>query len=68
MKVSALQQNRYGYKPKLPRILSEKLETIAATGSGATKSVADQEELKALFSNTYGKPFVTFTKGKNPGV
>ena len=68
MKVSALQQNRYGYKPKLPRILSEKLETIAATGSGATKSVADQEELKALFSNTYGKPVVTFTKGKNPGV
>lgn len=26
----------------------------------ATESVRDQEQIKALFSNTYGKPTVTF--------
>lgn len=30
-----------------------------------TQSVADQEKIKALFSNTYGKKEVTFEKGQN---
>ncbi len=68
MKISALQQSRYAYNPKLPRILSEKLETIGIVQSGATKSEGDQQELKTLFANTYGKPVVTFTKGKNPEI
>ncbi len=68
MKISALQEARYAYTPKLPAILNQKLETIAAEAGKPTKSIADQNELKELFRHTYGKPVVRFVKGKNPAV
>ncbi len=68
MKISALQQSRYGYKPKLPKILSGSLENIAVVESAATEPAADRKELKELFANTYGKPVVTFQKGKGLGM
>jgi len=65
MKLSALQTARYAYAPKLPAILTAKLDTIAIETGKPTQSVANQAELKAIFKNTYGKPLVTFVKGKN---
>ena len=58
--LSFLGKARAGYKPKLPPSLSKgalKVSTIAGT---ATKSVSDQEQIKALFPNTYGAPILTF--------
>jgi len=66
MKLSALQTARYLYQPKLPAVLNGKLSTIAVEYGKPTNSIADQKELKDLFKNTYGKPVVTFAKGKNP--
>ena len=68
MKLSALQIARYQYAPKLPAVLTAKLETIAIEAGKPTQSIANQAELKNLFKNTYGKPMVTFGKGKNANV
>jgi pyrophosphate--fructose-6-phosphate 1-phosphotransferase len=68
MKLSALQTARYKYAPKLPAILTAKLEQIAIETGKPTQSIANQTELKNLFKNTYGKPMVTFVKGKNNDV
>jgi pyrophosphate--fructose-6-phosphate 1-phosphotransferase len=68
MKLSALQTARYAYAPKLPAILTAKLEQIAIETGKPTQSIANQTELKNLFKNTYGKPMVTFVKGKNNDV
>ena len=68
MSISPLQKSRYEYKPKLPRILSGDLGNIAIEESGATEAVADRDELKALFANTYGRPVVTFKEGKHGSI
>ncbi|MCQ2596042.1 MAG: diphosphate--fructose-6-phosphate 1-phosphotransferase [Treponemataceae bacterium] len=68
MSISALQKARYEYQPKVPAILTEKLDNIAIEFGKATESVADQADLKSLFKNTYGKPLATFKKGANPDV
>ncbi len=68
MKISALQTARYGYAPKLPAVLAGKPETVAIEAGKPTQSIADQAELKKIFEHTYGKPLVTFVKGKNPSV
>lgn len=68
MKLSALQKARYQYEPKLPAVLAAKLDTIAIEKGKPTQSVANQAEMKSLFKNTYGKPLVTFVKGKNKDV
>ena len=60
MKISALQQARAAYQPKLPQALKE---TVKLCEGAATESVADQEAIKAMFPNTYGLPIVTFEKG-----
>jgi pyrophosphate--fructose-6-phosphate 1-phosphotransferase len=65
MEISALQKARYGYKPKLPASLSQDVSAIAAELGASTESVADQEDLRALFKFTYGKPLAVFVKGKN---
>jgi pyrophosphate--fructose-6-phosphate 1-phosphotransferase len=59
MKKSALQIARAAYKPKMPKALygSVKIEEGAAT-----QSVADQEEVKKLFPNTYGMPTIKFVE------
>ena len=60
MTKSALQIARAAYQPKLPKAL--KGAVIAKEGE-ATKSVADQEAIKALFPNTYGMPLIQFVEG-----
>ncbi len=65
MDVSPLQKARYEYNPKLPGMLRHGIADICVSEGEATQSVADQEKIKALFPNTYGKKEVTFVKGKN---
>ena len=59
---SPLQIARASYQPKLPAAL--KGNVILEVGK-ATESVADQDEIKSLFPNTYGMPLLTIKPGKN---
>jgi diphosphate-dependent phosphofructokinase len=54
---SPLQIARAAYKPKMPVALTG---NVKMKEGEATQSVADQEEIKKLFPNTYGMPLVTF--------
>ncbi|MBQ7785227.1 MAG: 6-phosphofructokinase, partial [Clostridia bacterium] len=65
MKLSPLQTARYQYSPKLPGMLRNGISEICVKNGNATESVADQEKIKALFPNTYGKNEITFQKGQN---
>ena len=65
MKLSPLQMARYQYNPKLPGMLRNGISEICVKNGAATESVADQEKIKALFPNTYGKNEITFQKGQN---
>ncbi|MBE5748443.1 MAG: diphosphate--fructose-6-phosphate 1-phosphotransferase, partial [Clostridiales bacterium] len=65
MKISSLQQARYEYSPKLPGMLRNGIADICVKEGGETQSVADQEKIKALFPNTYGKKEIVFEKGAN---
>ena len=65
MNISPLQLARYQYQPKLPGMLRNGISEICVLDGKATESVADQEKIKALFPNTYGKNEITFQKGQN---
>ena len=65
MKYSPLQIERYKYVPKLPGMLRNGINEISVKEGKETSSVADQEKIKALFPNTYGKKEIVFEKGKN---
>ena len=58
--LSPLQIERLKYQPKLPASLANGINHLVSQEGSATESVANQEEIKALFKNTYGKPTVTF--------
>ena len=62
MKLSPLQISRYQYNPKLPGMLRHGVSEICVKEGEATQSVADQEKIKSLFPNTYGKKEITFQK------
>ena len=61
MEKSALQIARAAYQPKLPKAL---LGPVVAKEGKPTQSVGDQEEIKALFPNTYGMPVIEFVPGE----
>lgn len=65
MKISSLQTARYEYSPKLPGMLRNGIADICVKEGEETQSVADQDKIKALFPNTYGKKEITFQKGAN---
>ncbi len=65
MNFSPLQKARYEYSPKLPGMLRGGIAEICVKDGAATQSVADQDKIKALFPNTYGKNEITFQKGAN---
>ena len=65
MNLSPLQKARYEYSPKLPGMLRHGIADICVKEGEATQSVADQDKIKALFPNTYGKNEITFQKGQN---
>lgn len=60
MTISALQQARAQYQPKLPKSLKGAVKTVPGA---ATESIADQADIKKLFPNTYGMPIITFEEG-----
>ncbi len=68
MNISPLQKARYSYSPKLPGMLRNGISEICVKDGAPTQSVADQEKIKALFPNTYGKNEITFQKGENTAV
>lgn len=61
MQKSALQIARSAYQPKMPQAL---LGEVEVKEGAATQSVADQEEIKKLFPNTYGLPLLELVAGK----
>lgn len=54
---SALSIARASYVPKKPAVLDK---NVTLQEGEATTSVADQEEIKKLFPNTYGRPIIKF--------
>ena len=58
---SALQVARAAYQPKLPKVLQGPVVTVEGA---ATQSVGNQDEIKAMFPNTYGMPVITFEAGE----
>ncbi|MCM1318685.1 MAG: diphosphate--fructose-6-phosphate 1-phosphotransferase [Bacteroides sp.] len=65
MKKSALQAARAAYQPKLPIVLQSAVKIVEGE---PTHSVADQDEIKHLFPNTYGLPQITFEKNTAPAA
>ena len=68
MTKSPLQIARASYQPKLPNALKG---NVVLKEGAATESVADQNEIKELFPNTYGMPLIAFEPGEkkqNPVV
>ena len=59
-KLSPLQIERLKYQPKLPASLQNGINSLEMIEGNPTQSVADQQEIQNLFSNTYGKPTVEF--------
>ncbi|EPT34726.1 diphosphate--fructose-6-phosphate 1-phosphotransferase [Bacteroidetes bacterium oral taxon 272 str. F0290] len=58
---SALQMARAAYQPKLPKALQG---AVKVREEEATQAVADREEIKSLFPNTYGMPLIRFVEGE----
>ena len=52
---------RAAYQPKLPKALQG---SVIAVEGEPTQSVGNQEEIKAMFPNTYGMPVITFEEGE----
>ena len=74
--LSPLQIERLKYQPKLPASLALGINSLELVEGEATQSVRDQDQIRNLFKNTYGKPVVTFknsismsvSEPKNVGV
>ena len=60
--ISALQQERAAYHPKLPSSLRS--GKIRAALGEPTEPATDREAIRELFPHTYGQPLVTFREGK----
>ena len=65
MSISPLQLARYQYEPKLPGMLRNGISEISVSNGNPTESVANQEQIRALFPNTYGKNEIIFQIGRN---
>lgn len=74
--LSPLQIERLKYQPKLPSSLMAGVNKLELIQGEETKAIRDEEQIKELFKNTYGKPIVTFesingentSKPRNVGV
>ena len=64
--LSELQALRLKYKPALPAILKSPFSSIKPKAGAPTSAISDPEKLKKIFPVNFGKPVVTFAKGKNP--
>ena len=68
MDISKLQKARYDYKPKMPKILLDKIENIRTYEEEPTQSIGDQAQIKKLFPHTYGLSEVAIRRGKDEGI
>lgn len=66
--LSPLQIERLKYQPKLPQSLQNGINSLEMAEGSATQSVRDQEQIRELFTNTYGKPVVTFKTAASAGT
>jgi pyrophosphate--fructose-6-phosphate 1-phosphotransferase len=66
--VSELQIERAKFKPILPETFKSGVSGAKPVLGKETNSIADQEKIKEIFSNTYGLPSVLFKKGTNSTV
>ena len=57
--ISPLQKERLNYQPKLAGALANGINSVKLTLGKATSSVADEQDIKELFPNVYGKPIAT---------
>jgi len=62
--ISPLQAARAAYSPKLPAVLKACGPFATAKLGAPTQSVADQEQIKKLFADTYGLPAIEFVAGE----
>ena len=60
---SALQIARASYTPKMPAVLDK---NVVFQEGESTSAVADAEEIKKLFPNTYGRPIIKFVESDKP--
>ncbi len=67
-KLSELQKLRLDFKPVLPSILKSPFSSIKPKAGKPTSSISDAAKLKEIFKYNFGKPVVTFAKGKNPSL
>ena len=65
--LSPLQVERLKYQPKLPSSLASGINHLISIEGNPTQSVGNQDEIRALFKNTYGKPTVTFQTSTESG-
>ena len=65
MEISPLQKERLKYQPKLPGMLRHGISDICVKEGEETASVSDQDKIRELFPNTYGKREIIFEKGQN---
>lgn len=61
MEKSAFQKARDSYKPVLPKGLRT---AVGLKEDETTACIANQDEIKAMFPNTYGMPVVEFVEGE----
>lgn len=62
--LSALQRARLSYKPKLPKVLAQGIKNLDIEYGSATQSISDQNDIREIFPNSYGKPVVTFKEAQ----
>ena len=61
--ISPLQKARASYSPKLPPVLEQCGPFVRVSEGDPTESVADHEQIKAMFPDMYGLPIVSFGVG-----
>ena len=63
-----MQKARLAFKPVLPSTLAQGIKNVEVIEGDKTECVKDQEQIKKLFANTYGKCTVTFKSGKEQNL
>ncbi len=62
--LSPLQKARLEYKPKLPSTLAKGIKNLDVKRGESTSAVANVEDIKKIFKNSFGKPVVTFKEAQ----
>ena len=61
--LSALDQQRKAYKPKLPQALAQGANHVTLVTGAATEPVKDKDAIKLAFPNTCGLSLIDFQAG-----